>query len=352
MDLIHPASTREVTRALRSATADRRRVLVAGGRRHLDKGDSAEVDAELWTTQLDDIVAYEPAEMIAVVGGGVRVGNLSAVLAAGGQEWPFEAPPDATVGGVVAAAVNSPRRLRIGAVRDTVLEVELVTGDGRLVRGGARTVKNVTGYDLPRLATGSLGTLGVIVQLALKVRPLPKAARTLRATGVDGLDLGRRLLEAVRSPTAVIATVDSVELRLEGWPDEVSAQAAAARALADELVELDERAPFPAHRPWEGRPVIVEAAVPPSRIPALLADVSAPWGALLGVGLVWIGLDSADGELAALRARAGAFTGVAPVIRGEGGLGSAPPAPEVHRRLREAFDPAGVLAPGRSWGVR
>jgi glycolate oxidase FAD binding subunit len=352
MDLIHPRSTREVSKALRSATADRRRVLVAGGRRHLDKGNPAEVDAELWTTQLDDIVAYEPAEMIAVVGGGVRVGTLSAALAAGGQEWPFEAPPDATVGGVVAAAVNSPRRLRVGAVRDTVLEVELVTGDGRLVRAGARTVKNVTGYDLPRLATGSLGTLGVIVQLALKLRPLPKATRTLRAAGVDGLDLGRRLLDAVPSPAAVIATADSVELRLEGWPDEVSAQATAARALADELVELDEHAPFPAHRPWEGRPILVEAAVPPSRIPALLADVSAPWGALLGVGLVWIGLSSADDELAGLRARASAFTGVAPVIRGEGGLGSAPPAPEVHRRLREAFDPGGVLAPGRSWSAR
>jgi glycolate oxidase FAD binding subunit len=352
VDLIHPRSTREVTKALRSATADRRRVLIAGGRRHLDKGNPAEVDAELWTTQLDDIVAYEPAEMIAVVGGGVRVGTLSDVLAAGGQEWPFEAPPDATVGGVVAAAVNSPRRLRVGAVRDSVLEVELVTGDGRLVRGGARTVKNVTGYDLPRLATGSLGTLGAIVQVALKLRPLPRATRTLRATGVDGLDLGRRLLDAVPSPAAVIATIDGVELRLEGWPDEVSAQADAARSLADELVELDERAPFPAHRPWERRPVLVEAAVPPSRIPALLADVSAPWGALLGVGLVWIGLDSADGELAGLRARAGAFTGVAPVVRGEGGLGSDPAAPEVHRRLREAFDPAGVLAPGRSWTAR
>jgi glycolate oxidase FAD binding subunit len=352
VDLIHPRSTREVTNVLRAATADRRRVLIAGGRRHLDKGNPSEVDAELWTTQLDDIVAYEPAEMIAVVGGGVRVGTLSDLLAAGGQEWPFEAPPDATVGGVVAAAVNSPRRLRVGAVRDSVLEVELVTGDGRLVRGGARTVKNVTGYDLPRLATGSLGTLGVMVQLALKVRPLPKATRTLRAAGVDGLDLGRRLLDAVPSPAAVIATLDGVELRLEGWPDEVSAQAAAARALEGELVELDEHAPFPAHRPWEDRPILVEAAVPPSRIPALLADVSAPWGALLGVGLVWIGLASADGELATLRARASAFTGVAPVIRGEGGLGSGPPAPEVHLRLREAFDPAWVLAPGRSWSAR
>src|SRR5205823_1363037 len=101
-------------------------------------------------------------------GAGMRVGDLQRTLGASGQEWPVDAPPDATVGGVIAAAASSPRRMKVGHVRDTVVEMQLVTGDGRLVKSGARTVKNVTGYDLHRLATGSLGTIGVVTQVAVK----------------------------------------------------------------------------------------------------------------------------------------------------------------------------------------
>ena len=162
------------------------RLLVVGGRTHMDRGNPTEVDAELWTTMLDEVVAYEPAEMLAVVEAGMRVGDLQAVLAEGGQEWPVDAHPDATVGGVIAAGVSSfAAACELGHVRDTVVELELVRGDGRLVKSGARTVKNVTGYDLHRLATGSLGTLGVIVQVALKLRPLPQVrahAHARRAT--------------------------------------------------------------------------------------------------------------------------------------------------------------------------
>ena len=175
MDLIHPTSRAGVVEAVRDANATARRLLVVGGRRHADKGNPAEVDAELWTTQLDRLVAYEPAEMIAVVEAGMRIGELDRILADGGQEWPSDASADATVGGVLASGASSPRRLKVGALRDTVLEAEIVTGDGRLVRSGARTVKNVTGYDLHKLVVGSLGTLGVMVQVAIKVRPLPHA---------------------------------------------------------------------------------------------------------------------------------------------------------------------------------
>jgi glycolate oxidase FAD binding subunit len=199
VDLIHPSSKADVVDAIREANASLHRLLVVGGRRHLDKGNPAEVDAELWTTQLDRLVAYEPAEMIAVVEAGMRVGELERILAEGGQEWPSDAPIDATVGGVVASGASSPRRLRFGALRDTVLEAEIVTGDGRLVRSGARTVKNVTGYDLHKLVAGSLGTLGVIVQVALKVRPLPHARRTLRFEG--DLELARELVDAVHGST-------------------------------------------------------------------------------------------------------------------------------------------------------
>ena len=179
MDLIHPHRSHAVSEALRDASAAGTRVLIVGGRRHIDKGDPSEIDAELWTTLLDDRVAYEPAEMLCVVGAGMRMRDLGAMLAEGGQEWPVDAPGEATVGGLIATGGPTVRQLRVGTMRDTVVEMEVVTGDGRLVRSGARTVKNVTGYDVHRLMTGSLGTLGVIVQVALKIRPLPAATRTL-----------------------------------------------------------------------------------------------------------------------------------------------------------------------------
>jgi glycolate dehydrogenase FAD-binding subunit len=345
VDLIHPHSKHDVVEALRNASSEGTRVLSVGGRTHMDRGNASEVDAELWTTMLNEVVAYEPAEMLAVIESGTRVLDLQATLGEGGQEWPVDAPPGATVGGVIAVGVSSPRRLRVGHVRDTVVELELVTGDGRLVKSGARTVKNVSGYDLHRLATGSLGTLGVVVQVALKLRPLPKARRTI-VTRHGGLELGARLLDAIPLPAAVIAAPESVEVRLEGWPGEVEEQTAAARRVTEAFDLLDD-GPFTWAVPES--PVVAEAAVPPSRI-AELVDGAAGWSALLGVGLVRFELSGSDGSLEGLRGRAAALGGIAPVIRGPGGLGdSAVAAQEVHRRLKAAFDPAGILAPGRFW---
>ena len=99
MDLIHPHSKHDVADAVREAAAKGTRLLVVGGRTHMDRGNRGEVDAELWTTMMDEVVAYEPAEMLAVVEAGMRVGEFQAVLAQGGQEWPVDAPHEATVGG-------------------------------------------------------------------------------------------------------------------------------------------------------------------------------------------------------------------------------------------------------------
>lgn len=345
MDLIHPASKADVIDAVRDANAAGCRLLVVGGRRHIDKGNPCEVDVELWTTQLDALVAYEPAEMITVVEPGMRIGALNRLLAEGGQGWPSDAPEDATVGGVIASDASSARRLKVGALRDTVIEAEMVTGDGRFVRSGARTVKNVAGYDLHKLVAGSLGTLAVIVQVALKVRPVAQARRTLRFEG--GLDRARSLLNAVPGAAAVLATSAGVELRLEGWAEEVEELAAAAADVADPTEVLDD-ALFPSETPWDARPVVVEVAVPPSG----LGDVveGDPWGALVGVGIAWVGLENNSDDLSRLRERARAAGGIAPVVKGPGGLGDDPlPAPEVHRRLKEAFDTNRVLAPGRGW---
>jgi glycolate oxidase FAD binding subunit len=346
VDLIHPSSTAELVEAVRDANDGLIRLLVVGGRRHVDKGNPSEVDAELWTTQLDGLVAYHPSEMIAVVEAGMRIGELNRLLAEGGQEWPSDAPDEATVGGVIASGASSVRRLRVGPLRDTVLEAEVVTGDGRLVRSGARTVKNVTGYDLHKLVAGSLGTLGVIVGVALKVRPLPRARRTLRFDG--DLGLARRLLDAVPSAVAVLATPGTVEVRLEGWPEEVEEETAQASSVS-EPVEIADGEPFTTSAPWDAKAIVAEVAVPPSKLDAAVTGEA--WGALAGVGIAWVGLDDAGG-LDALRERVRAAGGIAPVIRGAGGLGDEPvAAAAVQRRLKDAFDPNEVLAPGRGWAA-
>jgi glycolate oxidase FAD binding subunit len=347
MDLIEPRSKDEVVEILRSSSERGTRVSIVGGRTHADKGNPCRVDRELATSELDRVIAHDPAEMLAVVEAGMRIGDLRGILAEGGQEWPVGAADDATVGGTIATASSSPRRLRMGPLRDTVVEMELVTGDGRSVRSGARTVKSVAGYDVHRLATGSLGTLGAIVQVAVKVRPLPKARRVVR-TSEGGLLAGQGLLEAVPLPSAVVATPQRVEVALEGWPEEVEEQTAAiARAAGDVEILEDERV---GGSDAVAGTTVVEVAVPPSKLEAVL-DGEPDWRALVGVGIAWVALPDAGDRLSAIRERVAEAGGIAPAIRGPGGLGDGPvPALEVHRRLKAAFDPAGILAPGRFWG--
>jgi glycolate oxidase FAD binding subunit len=182
--------------------------------------------------------------------------------------------------------------------------------------------------------------------VALKVRPLPRLTRTLVAE-VGGVTEAERVLDTVPLPAAVIAGHDRLVLRLEGWPDEVDEQEAAARTAAEWT--LDE-APFP----WPmfpDAPILAEAAVAPSRLDPLL-EGRAPWRALAGVGTAWVPCES-EHDLEALRSRAARLGGIAPALRGPGGLGHAElPGVEIHRRLKAAFDPADIMAPGRFWDFR
>ena len=352
MDLMTPGSREELIEILRAATADGRRLLPVGGRTHMDRGNPTRVDAEVSTSGLARLVSHDAAELVATVEAGMTCGELDAVLAGHGQEWPVDAPASATVGGVVAAGVSSPRRRLIGPVRDWILGVEFVTGDGRLIRGGARTIKNVAGYDLPRLLTGSLGTLGVITSLDLRLRPRPLAQRTVTAPG--SMEQAAAVAAALPLACGVLATPGSIEVRLEGWPEDVEAQGLAAATLLHDARSEDDAA-FPAHRPWLHEAVTLEAAVAPSRLVELTRGTRAPWGALAGVGIAWVGLPSAGEPLEEIRALVAALGGIAPVIKGPGGLGPGGPMPgsdawAIQRRIKVAFDPGGILAPGRFWG--
>ena len=357
MDLTEtPASPAEVAACVGTAAAEGRRLLVVGGGTALDRGNPGPVDWRLSTAALTQVVAYEPADMIVVVEAGMTLAALGELLRPHQQEWPVDGPPDATVGGIIAVGAVVARQLGVGPVRDAVLEVDCVSGDGRALHTGGRTVKNVSGYGLPRLLVGSLGTLAVIVQAALRLRPLAPARRSIVAPG--GLAVARDWFQGVPLPSGILVYGDTVELRLEGWPEDVADQTALAQALAPGATARDDL-PFPAATPWAHHPIVAEAAAAPSRLGSLLEVAGPDAGGLVGVGAVWAGLDGSP-ALGRLRARAEALGGVAPVVRGAGGLdgraaggaatATALPAVAVQRRIKAAFDPKGILAPGRFWG--
>jgi len=284
------------------------------------------------------IVAYDPAELTVTAWAGTTVADLDAALGEHGQQCVLDPRDDrATIGGLLAVGLSGHRRLRYGPLRDRLLEVRFVTGDGRLVRGGGPTVKNVTGFDLPRLLVGSFGSLGVLTRVILRCQPRPRAEGWFRAR--PAADATRSRLVA---PSTVAATGDGTWVLLEGDPADVDAQARAA--------ELEPVGDGPA---WPAGPHRGRASVPPGRLHdvgcALEQLDGVTWLAEAGVGTVHVAATTEAG-LAAARAVAAASGGW--LLREAGapgldGFGVALPTAAVMARIKGAFDPAGKLAPGR-----
>jgi glycolate oxidase FAD binding subunit len=283
------------------------------------------------------IIDVQPADMTVTVRAGTTCGELAAALAAVGQECPLDPrSPEATVGGTLATGLSGLRRLGVGPLRETLLEVVLVRADGSVVRGGGPTVKNVTGYDVPRLVVGSLGTLGVIVQVTLRTRPVPSASAWFRANRGAA-----ELAGVLFAPVAVVSDRTGTAVWLEGHPGDLAAEVARAG-----LVPAAPMAPpAGAHR---GR-----ISVAPGRIDAVTAALcgggSVSWLAEHGVGTVHVASDTAS-DLADAREVAHAHDGW--LLREAGApdldpFGVDPPARELQRRIRAALDPTGKLAPGR-----
>jgi len=339
---VRPGDRAALAAALREATLDRRTVRVAGGGSSSRRGlPGPAADVVLRTGALDRVLVHEPADLTVTVEAGADAAALQARLAGAGQTWAqADDRGGATVGGLLATGASGIRRLRHGALRDSVLEMVLCTGDGRLVRAGGRTVKGVAGFDLHRLAVGALGTLGVIVEVTLKLWPLPTAAAWFGTGGTTAelAALGEELRRRLHRPAAIVLGPGRLDVQLVGPEADV---------VAPEGLGAGERPPPP---PGEGT---VEAAVPPTALPSLaraLDDLGLPFRAQLGVGVCAVGVRSAD-EVAAVRAAAIHRGGHAVVADAPAGLradpwGPAPPGLAVMRRLRASFDPAGILNPG------
>jgi glycolate oxidase FAD binding subunit len=282
------------------------------------------------------ITAWEPADLTVTCGAGTPYRDLAAELASRGQEVPLDpVDPGATVGGILACGTSGLRRLRLGPVRDHVLQVWVITGDGRRVRGGGPTVKNVTGYDLPRLLVGSLGTLGLIETVTLRCRPLPQAAQWFRTAD------GSRCFRPTARIVADAGEGAGESVLLEGRQVDIDAQS---REFGLEPVAEPPAAPEGPHR---GR-----ISVPPERVRDLLRilPVGARVRAELGVGTLVVAVDSVA-DFTACRAAARSVGGW--MLREAGGpadddgFGVSPVAPRLAARIRAAFDPAGRMNPGR-----
>ncbi len=341
MALTAPASREELAALLADMAARREGVRVLGGGTSSRRGWPQDVPEQIVSTSgLDRIVAHEPADLTVTVEAGVPVERLRAQLAAAGQCWAqADDRPGATIGGLLATAASGRRRIRFGPIRDSLLEVVLVTGDGRLVSGGGKTVKGVSGFDIPRLAVGSLGTLGVIAEVTLKLWPAPHAAWF----GAEGLtaeltEIAERIRGRLHVPGAIVLSNGRLDVELIG-PD--------TDLVAPEGLAPSHAPPRPA---WDAT---VEVGVPALRLAEFatgLAAAGMPFEALVGVGSVQVGVGSVD-DIDTVRRQATARGGHAVVIDGDAELrtdawGPPPPGLEVMRRLRQSFDPAGILNPG------
>lgn len=338
---ILPERIDEAVAVLGFAAANDLKVLFWGGGTHQSVGYPVAADVVLGTSRLDQVVDWQVEDLTIVVEAGVQVADLEAQLQQRGQTAVLpEIAPGATVGGVVAAGLSGWRRLRYGPTRDRVLEVVLATGDGRRVRGGGRLVKNVTGYDLPRLVVGSYGALGLIAQVCLKLWPLATAQ------GMVEVDDPEVALRTAYRPLAVIETESKSVAYLAGTSAEIEAQA---ERLGGRLV-AGHRWPEPLAGRWELS--LLVPAGETARFLRKLRKLDWPFQAAHGVGEIRLTVEEEDpGGLAAIRGEAEAAGGAlivtrAPVDSTLDPWGTPAQSADLQRRVKAAFDPIGIANPG------
>lgn len=205
-----PNDAAEVAALLRDAHDEKAIVAPRGGGTMLDLGAPLErVDLALSLEKLIGVLDYQPANLTVRTEAGITLGELNRTLLEHGQCVPLDPPCSsaATVGGILATNASGPSRIRYGSARDLVIGLRVALPDGQIVKGGGQVVKNVAGYDLPKLFIGSLGTLGVIVEATFKLAPLPQNRRTLLAGFSDLAQAGDLALRVLQSPLLPLSVV-------------------------------------------------------------------------------------------------------------------------------------------------
>ena len=336
-----PSASESIARRLQEGPA---RIVGAGTR----AGWGTPVDAPpLPTDGLDRIVDHEPGDFTAVLQAGVRLRDAQAAFARAGQTLMLDPPGDGTIGGAVACADHGPLRHRYGAPRDLVIGVEMALPDGTVARGGGRVIKNVAGYDLPKLAAGSFGTLGVITEVAVRLHPLPTATATAVFRHADAASLQRRVLDLARRPLEA----EALDVRWEGAAGQVLVRFAGAAAtdraarIADEIVEDDDGIWAEQRARQRGDYVVRVHHLPTDLARVLRAAPSAVGRGAFGT--TWIQGADVQALRAALAPNPCVLLDAPAEARGEDPFALAGrPERELMRRVRERFDPEERCNPG------
>ena len=398
VEIYRPETAEELRDLVSAAVANEAPLEVLGHGTKRDFGRPVETERLIQADRLAGIELYEPGELVLSAGAGTPLAEIEAALVDNHQAFAFE-PPDlgplfgapagqATIGGVVAANLAGPRRIKTGAARDHMLGFTAVTGRGDIVKSGGRVVKNVTGYDLSKLMTGSFGTLAVLTSVTLKVLPAAETERTLLVAGGGRRGLLAGLRAAVGSaydvsaaawlpePAARAAEVASEEvaaIRIEGPEPSVRYRADALKTLLGakdaELGEIDQAASRDLWRKigevaplLGGATQVVKASIPPAtadevweRLSAIEAlEGYADWAG----GLLWLGCATPDPQVVSqVRDLIAAGGGHATLIktpdevRRQVEMFQPQPAPlaRLTARIKESFDPGRVLNPGRMY---
>ena len=399
-DTVQPRDAKDVEAAVQWALAEGKTVEIVGHGSKRAIGRPAQTDLTLDLSTLTGVTLYEPEELVLSAKSGTPLAEIEALLAANGQQLAFEPMDYAGIfGGVLAANVSGPRRIKSGAGRDHFLGFCAVSGRGETFKSGGRVVKNVTGYDLCKLIAGSWGTLAAMTEVTIKVLPRPETEQTLVVRGLEPARAIEAMTSAMGSscdvsgaahlPAGVAVRVEAGDiaadavtaLRLEGFSPSVAERKRMLEALMQpfgELATLEapasralwaavrDVAPFAADRSnrsaRQDEQPLWRISTAPSRGAELAAMIASAAQAQMfydwAGGLIWVALGACDDAGAALVQRAVAATGGhATLVRAPASVRAAIDvfAPQdaavaaLTKRVKESFDPRGVLNPGRMW---
>jgi glycolate oxidase FAD binding subunit len=392
MTLHTPATELHACAIVADAAARRTPLALVGSGTKAEIGRPAQSEATLSSSALTGITLYEPAELVISARAGTPVSEVVRTLADKGQQLPFE-PADhrvllgstgePTIGAVVAANISGPRRIMAGAARDSLIGVRFVNGRGEAIKSGGRVMKNVAGLDLVKLMAGSWGTLGFLTEVTFKVLPIPERSATLVFPGLEDGRAVEALCAAVGSPfetsgaahlpAAVAGGGARALIRLEGFSTSVEYRLGELKRLlraygapaivegeAAEVLWRAVRDVTPLTLPRET--AVWRVSTAPTHGPALAAEIAraadARWFYDWSGGLVWVATDAkGDAGAAAVRTAVKRHGGNATLVRAPAEVRAAVdvfeplpgPLMRITSDIKAAFDPAGVLNPGRMY---
>ncbi len=389
--VIEPGSPDEIARVLKTATGAGLQVIPRGGATKMDWGNPPRGgDLLISTRRLNRIVEHAWGDMTATVEAGCTLRQLQQTLAEHGQRLALDPlwPGKATIGGILATNDSGALRIRFGSLRDLIIGITLALGDGTLAKSGGKVVKNVAGYDLPKLATGSLGTLGIITQAIFRLHPIPRESRSLSFSTPDSAAMNALVLAILDSklvPTglqvrAAGSSLPEIDLRFEGTAAGCEAQVDQTVQLAVGSRQVGTRQGDQAHvwnapaELWGGAEpsVVCKFTLLPASMGTFFDKVREvaerahlQWRLVaqaVGAGLLRLEGDGAaadvfPGAILELRQGLEARGGSLAVLRCPSEVkskldvwGSSGDALPVMRSVKAQFDPAGVLNPGRFIG--